>query len=41
VFADAYIPGNEKEMRRFYEKYLKRLKLKLGEDGTFRVVQKE
>ena len=38
---DAYIPGDKKEMRRFYEKYLKRLILKLGEDETFRVVQKE
>lgn len=41
VFADAFIQADEKEMRRFYEKYLKKLKLKLGEDGTFTIVLEE
>lgn len=41
VFADAFIQADEKEMLRFYEKYIKRLRLKIGNDGVFYVMLEE
>lgn len=35
IFAEAYIPADDIEMRRFYEKYVKSIKLKIGSDGRF------
>lgn len=41
IYSDAYITAGEKEMRRFYEKYIKTLRLKIGEDGKFYVAMNE
>lgn len=41
IYSDAYIDATGKEMRRFYDKYIKTLKLKLDENGKFRVVMVE
>lgn len=35
VYSDAYITASESEMKRFYEKYVAKLKLKIGDDGRF------
>lgn len=41
IYSDAYITAGEKEMRRFYEKYIKTLRLKIGDDGKFYVAMNE
>ena len=41
IYSDAYITAGEKEMRRFYEKYIKTLRLKIGDDGRFYVAMNE
>jgi uncharacterized LabA/DUF88 family protein len=41
IYADAYIETSEKEMRRFYEKYIKTLQLKLDTQGNFYVALSE
>ena len=38
IYSDAYITASEREMKRFYEKYVKTLRLKIGADGLFYVV---
>lgn len=38
IFSDAYIQATEKEMQRFYEKYIKKLRLKINAEGKFEVV---
>ena len=35
IYSDAYIQASEGEMQRFYEKYIKRLRLKMDEKGKF------
>ena len=37
LYSDAYITATEKEMKRFYEKYVKTLRLKIDSDGVFYV----
>ena len=37
IYSDAYITATEKEMKRFYEKYVKTLQLKMNSDGVFYV----
>jgi hypothetical protein len=37
IYSDAYISATEKEMRRFYEKYIKTLRLKMDLNGNFYV----
>ena len=41
IYSDAYITAGEKEMRRFYEKYIKTLRLKIGDDGRFYVAMND
>ena len=38
IYADAYIQTSEDEMKRFCDKYIKSLRLKIDENGRFRVV---
>lgn len=38
IYADAYIQTSEDEMKRFCDKYIKNLRLKIDENGKFRVV---
>lgn len=38
IYADAYIQASEDEMKRFYEKYIKNLQLKIDSEGKFKVV---
>lgn len=38
IYSDAYITASEREMKRFYEKYVKTLRLKIGADGLFYVI---
>lgn len=35
IYAEAYIQASEKDMLRFYEKYIKTLRLKINEEGYF------
>ena len=37
AYADAYITATEKEMKRFYDRYVRKLKLKIDKDGVFYV----
>ncbi len=37
IYADAYIQTSEDEMKRFCDKYIKSLRLKIDENGRFRV----
>ena len=41
IYSDAYITAGEREMKRFYEKYVKTLRLKIGADGLFYVAMGE
>ena len=38
VYADAYIQADDNEIERFYDKYVRHLKLKIGEGGNFEIV---
>ena len=35
IYSDVYIQATDHEMERFYEKYIKHLKLRMDADGTF------
>ena len=35
IYLDAYIQATDQEMERFYDKYIKHLKLRMDADGTF------
>lgn len=37
IYADAYIQTSEDEMKRFYERYIRNLRLKIDENGRFKV----
>ncbi len=37
IYADAYIQTGEDEMKRFCDKYIKNLRLKIDEKGRFKV----
>lgn len=37
IYADAYIQISEDEMKRFYERYIRNLRLKIDENGRFKV----
>ena len=41
IYNEAYIRATEKEMRRFYDKYVQTIKLKVDKDGRFKVVMAE
>lgn len=41
IYSDAYITAGEAEMRRFYEKYIRTLRLKIDKDGKFYVAMDE
>lgn len=41
IYSDTYIDASEKEMQRFYEKYIKRLRLRINDAGRFEVVIEE
>jgi len=41
IYADAYIQATDKEMERFYEKYIKKLRLKMNKEGVFEIVMEE
>ena len=41
IYADAYIQAAAKEMERFYEKYIKKLRLKMNKEGMFEIVMEE
>lgn len=35
IYADAYIQTSEDEMKRFYERYIRNLRLKIDENSSF------
>ena len=37
IYADAYIQTSEGEMKRFYERYIRNLRLKIDENSKFKV----
>lgn len=37
IYADAYIQTSEDEMKRFYERYIRNLRLKIDENSKFKV----
>ena len=41
IYADAYIQASESEMQRFYDKYIKRLRLKMDGKGRFYIACEE
>ncbi|MBQ7918641.1 MAG: NYN domain-containing protein [Lachnospiraceae bacterium] len=41
IYSDAYIVATENEMKRFYEKYIRHLRLRIGDDGKFYVAIEE
>lgn len=41
IYNEAFIRASEKEMNRFYEKYVRTLKLKVDSEGRFRVIRTE
>lgn len=41
IYSDAYIQATDKEMQRFYEKYIRTLRLKIDADGKFYVAMSE